>query len=207
LIRNIKEIIAATRNEGKLREIKEILKDFNLKILSLKDFNDIQEIDETGFSFYENSLIKAKTVYNITKIPTLADDSGLCVEFLDGMPGIFSARFAGSSKDPSGGNTDDNKNNEKLLGLMKGLKKEDRRAYFKCAMVFVYGADKFISASGKMEGYIAESQKGENGFGYDSIFYLPQYDMTSAEISPEEKNKISHRYKALMELKRHLEDI
>ena len=204
---DFKEIIVATRNEGKLREIKEILKDFDLTIKSLADFDEIGEIEETGYSFYENSLIKAKAVYDITGVPTLADDSGLCVEFLDGMPGIFSARFAGSSKDTQSGNTDDEKNNQKLLALMKGLAESERDAYFKCAMIFYYGADKFVSASGKFEGVIAEGPSGENGFGYDPIFYLPEYGKTSAEIPREEKNRISHRYKALIGIKEKLENI
>lgn len=201
MLENIKEIIVATRNEGKLREIKHILRDFHWEIKSLKDFDNIGEIVEDGFSFYENALIKAKAVYAATGIPTLADDSGLCVEFLDGMPGIFSARFAGSSTDTAGGNTDDDENNKKLLSIMKGLPFEERRAYFKCAMALVFGEDRFASSGGKMEGYIAEAAAGENGFGYDSIFYLPEYKMNSGELPPEEKNRISHRYKALVRLK------
>ena len=189
-----KKIVVATKNAGKLREIKHILKEFNWEIKSLKDFPEIGEIEETGFSFYENSLIKAQTVHDITKLPTLADDSGLCVEFLDGMPGIFSARFSGEE-------CDDLKNNEKLLKLMEGLPFEERKAYFKCAMVFVCD-DISLGANGKLHGYIANGQRGENGFGYDSLFYLPEYNMTTAEMASEEKNKISHRYKALIELKR-----
>lgn len=203
---DFKEIIVATRNEGKLREIKEILSDLDLTIKSLEDFSDIGEIEETGYSFYENALIKAKTVYKMTGIPTLADDSGLCVEFLDGMPGIFSARFAGSSKDISGGNTDDELNNEKLLSLMKGLPASERNAYFKCVMIFYYGAEKFVNASGKFHGVIAESPKGGNGFGYDPIFYLPEYRKTSAEIPRDEKNRISHRYRALIGIKKKMKE-
>ena len=204
---NFKEIIVATKNEGKLKEIKTILGGLNIKIKSLRDFPDIADIKETGFSFYENALIKAKTIYELTNVPTLADDSGLCVEFLDGMPGVFSARFAGSSDSAESGNTNDKKNNEKLLKLMKGLTSEERRAYFKCVMVFYYGADKFINASGKFEGYIAEKESGKNGFGYDPLFFLPEYNKTSAEISSEEKNKISHRYKTLAALREKLESI
>ena len=204
---NFQKIIVATKNDGKLREIKQLLSEFDLEILSLKDFPEIGEIEEYGFSFYENSLIKAKTVYDITKIPTLADDSGLCVDFLDGMPGIFSARFAGKSTDVSDGNTDDKMNNQKLLKLLEGLPREERRAYFKCVMIFYYAPDKYVSASGKFEGYISETKSGENGFGYDPLFYLPEYNKTSAELSPDEKNKISHRHKALIGVKNKLEEL
>ncbi|MFC1855536.1 RdgB/HAM1 family non-canonical purine NTP pyrophosphatase [Thermodesulfobacteriota bacterium] len=203
----INGIVVATKNEGKLREIKAILKDLNINILSLNDFDDIGEVEENGFSFYENALIKAKAVYKVTNLPTLADDSGLCVEFLDGMPGIFSARFAADSINLSSGNTDDEKNNDKLLNLMKGLPHEERRAYFKCAMVLMYAEDIYITASGKLHGYIADEKRGTNGFGYDSVFYLPDSKMNSAEISPDEKNKISHRFKALLEIKKKLENI
>jgi XTP/dITP diphosphohydrolase len=206
-MQNFKEIVVATRNEGKLREIKEMLKDLDINIKSLKDFPEIGEIKEDGFSFYENALIKAKAVYELTKIPTLADDSGLCVEFLDGMPGIFSARFAGSSTDTEGGNTDDDANNEKLLGIMRGLPLERRSAYFKCVMVFYFDEGKYFNATGKFKGYIAGAPKGENGFGYDPIFFLPEYKMTSAELEPEVKNRISHRKKALVALKDKLENI
>ncbi len=191
----IKKIIVATRNEGKLREIKHILKDFGWEILSLKEFPEIGEIIEDGYSFYENALIKARAVYEITKIPTLADDSGICVEYLDFMPGIFSARFAGDE-------CDDKKNNKKLYKLLKGVPREQRKAYFKCSMVFVYAKTKELHAGGKMHGYINEKEQGKNGFGYDPMFYIPRYEVTSAELPPEKKNKISHRYKALMGIKK-----
>jgi XTP/dITP diphosphohydrolase len=190
----IKQIVAATNNEGKLVEIKDILTGFNQEIKSLKDFKHIKKIKESGLSFYENSLIKAKTVYEITRLPTLADDSGLCVEFLDGMPGIFSSRFAGRD-------ANDKKNNKKLLELLRGLPIQKRKAYFKCVIVFIHNG-KIISASGRVNGYIAEKEKGANGFGYDPVFYLPRYKMTMAQLPIEKKNKISHRYKALMDLKR-----
>lgn len=193
------EIIFATKNEGKLNEIKDILKDFDVEVKSLKDFPNIPDIKETGLTFLENSIIKAKTVYEVTKIPTLADDSGLCVNFLDGMPGIFSSRFAGRE-------ATDELNIKKLLYLMKNVLKDERGAYFKCVMTFIYDDGNMITTSGKVDGFITDAPKGENGFGYDPVFYLPKYYLTMAQIDPEKKNHISHRFKAMIGMKKEFSD-
>ncbi len=192
----IDRLVVATQNTGKMAEIKAILKSLNCEILSLRDIKGARDIDikETGLTFYENSLIKAQAVYEMTNIPALADDSGLCVKYLDGMPGVFSARFSGDG-------ATDAKNNKKLLSMIKGVPEKDRAAYFKCAATLVFGKGRALSATGIVKGYIATAPKGSSGFGYDPIFYLPAYDKTMAQLPADTKNRISHRYKALMNMR------
>jgi len=187
----IKEVILATKNQNKVKEIKKILKESNfknIKIKTLLDFPDIPEISEDAKTFYGNALLKAKTVWRYLKKPVLAEDSGLCVHALNGMPGIRSARFAG----PDG---TQKKLISKLLLMMKN--KKDRRAFFKAVVVMILPSGKIISGSGTVKGYISDKPKGNKGFGYDPVFYYPPLKKTFAELKTEEKNRLSHRRKAL----------
>jgi XTP/dITP diphosphohydrolase len=190
----MRKLIVASNNSNKIREIKEILKNIPVEILSLKEAGIDVDIEETGSTFLENAYLKAKGISDITGgAMVLADDSGLVVEALGGAPGIYSARFAGEH-----GNN--KKNNEKLLELLEGKKRSERHASFICAMVLIDEDGKSIEVEGKIDGIIGEEEKGSNGFGYDPVFYLQEYGMTFAEMDSETKNKISHRAKALGKL-------
>ena len=186
-----KTIVIATRNEGKLKEFKAILADAYDEILSLLDFEGFPEIEETGFSFEENAFIKAKAACDFLGLDTIADDSGLVTEVLDGAPGIYSARYAGEG-------ASDEENNKKLLLELEG--KENRDARFVCciALVLKDGTRKFFK--GECCGRIIYERRGTSGFGYDPVFYVPKYGKTMAELGPQIKNKISHRAKASEEL-------
>jgi XTP/dITP diphosphohydrolase len=189
----LNKIIIATTNSGKLREIKRIFSDSFLKILSLSDFPNFPEIIEDGNSFEENAEKKARLVFEITGIPSLADDSGLEVEQLSGAPGIYSARYSGE------GATYES-NNKKLL---KEIEKYPlpHLAKFVCVAVYYNGKEK-IAKRGELAGQIITAPKGINGFGYDPIFIPDGFNRTLAELSIEEKNKISHRAKAFIEMKK-----
>ena len=189
----MKEILFATSNKGKVKEVKQILEKENIIVKSLLDFEPIEEPIEDGLTFYDNAVIKAKYYYNIFKIPVLTDDSGLEVFSLNNEPGVFSARYSGCL-DPS---LKDQKNIDKLLDNLKGI--EDRGAQFRCSMVF-YDGNSILSTDGIVLGKIIDEQCGNNGFGYDPIFLPDGYKETLSSISLEEKNKISHRYKALIKM-------
>jgi XTP/dITP diphosphohydrolase len=194
----MKNIIVASNNEHKIKEIKEILKDFPYKIISLKEANINIEVEEDGNTFLENAYKKAKEIFDVTENSmVLADDSGLSVEALNGAPGVLSARFCGEH-----GN--DSKNNEKLLYLLKDCK--NKKAKFVCAMVLIVDEKNIIKVEGEVEGCIIDKAVGENGFGYDPLFYFPQYKMTFAEMDSNLKNSISHRGKALDLLKEALKE-
>jgi XTP/dITP diphosphohydrolase len=184
------KIILATRNEDKVREIGHILGSLPLALLSLKDFPGIPEIAEDGATFLENARKKALTVQELTGLASLADDSGLEVEALNGRPGIMSRRFAG----PGATYAD---NNLKLIDQMKGIPFDSRRARFVCVAALAAPDGKVHLSEGELSGYIAESPRGEGGFGYDPLFYLPEYGKTVAELDAETKNAISHRAKAM----------
>jgi len=187
-------LVLATGNQGKVRELRTLLADLNIEIYSLKDFPEIGEIVEDGSTFTENAVKKAKVVAEATKMVTLADDSGLEVDYLEGAPGIYSARFAGE------GNNDTD-NNEKLLSLMRDVPIEKRTARFRC-VIAICGLDgRAYTADGTCEGIIGFGLKGDKGFGYDPLFYLPQYNQTFAELDAELKNKISHRGQVLVKAK------
>ena len=186
-------IILATRNKHKTEEIKTILSDLRLEILTLDDFPDVPMLKEEGSTFQENSLQKAHTVHLHTRIPALADDSGLEVFFLNGRPGVISARYAGD------GATDE-ENNEKLLGQMRGVAPRRRRAQFR-AVLTLFGDNGTEVTEGICPGRLAESPRGTNGFGYDPIFIPDGFSRTYAELTFEEKNKISHRAKALEKMR------
>ena len=188
------KIVFATTNAGKIKEIKEILADFDVEVVSMNEMNITTDIEENGTTFEENSLIKARAISKLTGLPALADDSGLEVDYLNGEPGIYSARYLGK-------NTDYDYKNNYIIDKLKDAKDEERSARFVCVISLVLPDGREFVKKGVMEGKIGYEIKGENGFGYDPIFYLPQYGKTSAEISAEEKNKISHRGKALREMK------
>ncbi len=181
------KIIAATKNKNKLREFGEILKDF--EIISQEEAGVDIDVEETGSTFEENSYLKAKAIYDITGITTIADDSGLCVDALNGEPGVYSARYGGEGYDDKG-------RVQLLLKNMKDVPDEERTARFVCVITLV-GDEGVITARGECEGRIDYSPRGENGFGYDPVFYVDRFEKTLAEVTPEEKNSISHRGKAL----------
>ena len=188
------KIVFATTNAGKIKEIKEILSDFDVEVASMKEMSITADIEDNGATFEENSLIKARAVSKLTGLPALADDSGLEVDYLNGEPGIYSARYLGRDTDY------DYKNNY-IIDKLKEAKGEERSARFVCVISLVLPDGREFVKKGVMEGRIGYEIKGENGFGYDPIFFLPEYGKTSAEISAEEKNKISHRGKALSAMK------
>ncbi len=183
------KIVIATHNQNKLIEVKEILKDLHYEFVGLEEFPDIPEIEEEGDSFLENSLMKARTVYNLTGHPSIGDDTGLEVDYLNGAPGVKSARFAGENAVYS-------ENVSKLLFKLDGIPPEQRTAQFKTVISFVTGQQEQW-VEGIAKGLILNEPKGESGFGYDPIFYYPPLKKTFAELSMDQKNKISHRGLAL----------
>ncbi len=188
-------MIVATRNRGKIREIREALRELGLRIYSLSDFTDVPEIEEDGKSFTENALKKARFYSKVFGKLTLADDSGLEVDSLKGLPGIYSARYAGKEASTRG-------NNQKLLNEMEGISLSKRGARFKCVIAMVSPDGREAIAEGSCKGRIGFKEKGRKGFGYDPLFILPKYGKTMAELSLEEKNRISHRGKALRKLRK-----
>ncbi|NLK28180.1 MAG: XTP/dITP diphosphatase [Clostridiales bacterium] len=190
----MKRIIFATTNEGKMDEIRAILKDLNIELLSLKDINFNFNIEENGSSFEENAIIKAKTVMEMTGEIVLADDSGLEVDYLDKAPGIYSARFLGED-------TPYSVKNQYIIDQLANVYGEDRSARFVCIIAMALPSGEIHTRRGTIEGYIADHISGVNGFGYDPIFYLPEYQCTTAELSAEQKNEISHRGIALRAIK------
>lgn len=190
----LKTLFIATENPGKFKEFKDIFESYNLKInfFTIKDFKNYNSPEEVGRTYYENALIKVKKAFEISKMPSIADDSGLEVDYLDGLPGVFSKRFYNDSGDFD-------KNIEKLLGLMKEVPLKKRKARFKC--VLIYKDDIFEKVfEGVLEGFIWFEKRGINGFGYDPIFYIPKLNKTIGELTTSEKNKISHRFKAVSKL-------
>ena len=185
------KLIIASNNAHKLEEIRAILGDSFEEILSLREAGIDHETVEDGQTFLENAEKKAREIMEISGCCALADDSGLCVDALDGAPGIYSARF-------SGVHGDDKANNRVLLQKMQGV--EDRSAHFTCAMVLVRPDGSAVRTEGYFYGQIAFEEAGENGFGYDPLFYLPERGCTSAQLSPAEKNAVSHRAQALQKL-------
>ena len=192
-----KQIIFATSNEGKLREIRLILADLNVEVIALKDAGVTAEIIEDGTTFEENAIIKAETIMKETGKLTLADDSGLEIDFLNKEPGVYSARYCGE-------NTSYKIKNRNLIERLIDVPDEKRTARFVCAIAAAYPDGHTETVRATMEGRIGYEEKGSNGFGYDPIFYLPEYGCYSAELSIDEKNKISHRGKALRMMKEKL---
>lgn len=185
------KIIFASQNKGKVKEVKAIFENSPFEIISLYDLGNNVEIDETGSTFSENAFIKAKAIYDYYREPSIADDSGLVVEQLNGRPGIFSARYAGE-------NCTFEDNNLKVIGELSSYP-EPHNAKFVCAAVF-YDGKKIIETVGELKGRIIKEQRGSEGFGYDPIFIPDGYDKTIAELSFDEKNRINHRAKAFQKL-------
>lgn len=185
------KIIVATGNEGKMREIREILRGKDIEFASLKDENLLDvEIIEDGKTFEENAIIKARTISKLTKKMVLADDSGLEVDYLGGAPGVYSARYLGED-------TSYTIKNNHIINELDGVEDAKRTARFVCVMACVFPDGKVVTARGVIEGRIGYEEKGDNGFGYDPIFYVPELGCTTAQLSADEKNRISHRGKAL----------
>jgi len=193
------EVVIATRNMGKLREIQAILAPLGLKIFSLSDFPAIPEIIEDGQTFEENAVKKAVAVARQTGRIAIADDSGLSVDALQGRPGVFSSRYAGEK-------STDTERYQKLLGEMSAIPKEKRVAAFICVIAVSSPEGKAETVAGQCRGEIALAPRGSHGFGYDPVFYLPELGKTMAELAPEVKNRISHRARALEKLKSILPD-
>lgn len=193
------KIIIATKNKGKAEEFRAIFKDKGIDIETLADYPDLPEVEETGKTFAENALLKAETIHQALGEMVLADDSGLSVDALNGEPGIYSARYAGPEKD-------DQKNYEKLLANLEAVPEEDRTAHFSCTLALVDDKREPLIIEGILKGRILEEPRGENGFGYDPVFYIPDLGKSSAELSADQKNKISHRGKAIEELLAQFDD-
>lgn len=194
------KIVLASNNAGKVREIHELLKDFDIDVVSQSEFN-VDSVEETGLTFVENAIIKARYAALKTGLPAIADDSGIEVDALNGAPGIYSARFSGED-------ASDKDNNKKLLQALKDIPEEKRTARYQCVMVFMrHAADPTpVIASGSWEGIILTAAKGSGGFGYDPLFYVPTHQCSAAELSAELKNKLSHRSKALISLLHKLQE-
>lgn len=186
------EFFLATKNLKKLDELQRILSPLGIKVLCERDLDySLEEVEENGTTFGENALIKAKYAMEVTGLPSIADDSGLCVDALDGAPGIYSARFAGEP-------CDNDKNNQKLLGLLRGKPISERTAKFVSSVVCIFPDGKTITVEGECKGYIAEDYEGTGGFGYDPLFISEKGSF--GILTPEEKDSISHRGRALRKL-------
>ncbi|WP_417226778.1 RdgB/HAM1 family non-canonical purine NTP pyrophosphatase [Amphritea sp.] len=189
-----RQIVLASGNKGKLKEFNQVLGDLGVEVVPQSQFN-VPDADETGLSFVENAIIKARHACQLTGLPALADDSGLEVDALNGAPGIYSARFAGLG-------ASDADNNQKLLQQLEGTSPEQRSARFRCVLVFMRHAEDPtpLICQGSWEGQILPLPQGDNGFGYDPLFLVPGLDIASAQLPPEQKNKISHRGQAVQQL-------
>ena len=187
-----KQLIIASNNAGKIKEFRQLLEPFGFDVISMHEAGFTEDIVEDGETFEENAHIKAKAVFEATGIPTMADDSGLEIDFLDGAPGVYSARYAGEG-------ASDKERCEKVLDEMHGVARELRDARFVCSIYFIYAEDDEYSVRGEVCGYIGDEPIGKNGFGYDPIFMLND-DESMATIGEEEKNKISHRAMAFKKL-------
>ncbi len=188
-----KKIIAATKNRGKLEEIAQLLSNLPYDVISMTEAGITDDIDETGATFEENALIKARAVWRVTGETVIADDSGLEVDHLGGAPGVYSARYAGE------GATDADRN-KKLLSALTGVTADKRSARFVCSIALIFPDGRELVVRGTCEGYIADGPAGNNGFGYDPLFYVPEFGLTIAQMDAGLKNGISHRGNALRKI-------
>ncbi len=195
----MKKVVLATGNKGKVKELSELLADMNIEVLPQSEFQ-VPDVPETGTTFVENAIIKARHAAKLTGLPAIADDSGLEVDHLKGAPGIYSSRFAGV-------HCDDNDNNNKLLAELNGVKGDARSARFQCILVYMRHENDPtpIICQGTWEGHITEQRHGEQGFGYDPLFWQEELKMTSAQLPRDLKNQLSHRGKALQQLRQKLQ--
>lgn len=194
------KMVIASRNMGKIQEYRKLLQDLPLTIVSLADFSGLSDIPETGTTFRENALIKARAAAAATGQMALADDSGLEVDYLQGAPGVFSARYAGPGKD-------DQANNKKLLEALRGVPSEQRGARFRCVIALVTPQGKEFLSEGVCQGEIAFRPRGTKGFGYDPLFLIPSLGKTFAELDSDVKNRISHRAQAMREMREILSQV
>lgn len=190
----MKKIIIATGNKGKAKEFETLFSPLGYEVLTLHDLEGATDVEETGTTFEENAILKAEALCKQFDTMVISDDSGLMIDALDGRPGVYSARYAGEQKN-------DNANIDKVLEELKDVPEEERTARFYCALAVAVPGEDTMTVSGTVEGRIANSRQGENGFGYDPIFYVPDLGKMMAELKPEEKNAISHRANALKKLK------
>lgn len=196
---NTHTVIIATKNKGKAKEFEALFNEKGFDIKTLLDFPELDDVEETGTTFNENALLKAETIAEKLNTLVLADDSGLIVEALYGQPGVYSARYAGEEKN-------DAKNNAKLLNELADTPSDKRQAAFHCSLALTEPGKESLVIEGQIKGRIADVPRGTHGFGYDPLFYIPEKDKTMAELSQEEKNKISHRAVALQKLSKELDD-
>jgi XTP/dITP diphosphohydrolase len=192
-----KTLVLATRNQGKVEELRQMLSEYNIEVKGLDAFADCPEVVEDGKTFKENAIKKAKTIADFVRLPALADDSGLEVDALNGRPGVYSARFAGE-------NATDQENMNKLIEMMKSHPDSERSARFRCVLALAAPGKEIWTCEGACDGEIVPQPIGTNGFGYDPIFYLPSLGKTMAQLGPAEKNEISHRGQAVRQLKEHI---
>lgn len=194
----MQQIVLASGNAGKLKEFNQVLAGLNVEVLPQSQFN-VGEVEETGLSFVENAIIKARHVSQVSGLPALADDSGLEVDALNGAPGIYSARFSGAG-------ATDARNNALLLERLTGLPQSQRSARFQCVLVYLRHPEDPtpLICQGTWEGSILDVPQGDNGFGYDPLFWVPECDCSSAQLTPEQKNSRSHRGQAVAEFVRRL---
>ncbi|WP_243386130.1 XTP/dITP diphosphatase [Bacillus kexueae] len=186
----MKEIVVATKNKGKVKEFVDMLEPRGFTVLSLLDIDESIDVEETGTTFQENAILKAETISKMVNKPVIADDSGLAIDALNGEPGVYSARYAGDEKN-------DRQNIEKVLVKLQNIPKEKRTARFHCVLAYAHPEKETVTVDGTCEGFITEDILGENGFGYDPIFFVPEKEKTMAQMTKEEKNQISHRANAL----------
>ncbi|MDU9693003.1 XTP/dITP diphosphatase [Priestia aryabhattai] len=189
----MREIIIATKNAGKVKDFETLFSPKGFKVKSLLDFPEIEDVEETGVTFAENATLKAETILSALNKPVIADDSGLAIDALNGEPGVYSARYAGENKD-------DNANIEKVLQKLNDVPFEKRTARFHCALAIAVPGKRTEIVEGTCEGRILEEKRGENGFGYDPIFFVEKWNCSMAELTKEQKNQISHRANALQKL-------
>jgi len=191
-------LLVASNNKKKLEELEQILRGLKVELISLKSFPEVKEVEEDGKTFKENAEKKALGFAKQSGCLTISDDSGLCVDYLEGAPGVHSARFSGPQRD-------DVKNCEKLLEALKGVPKEKRSASFQCAIALASPSSIVHVVEGRVDGQITEAMQGESGFGYDPLFYYGEFGKTFAQVPPEKKHRVSHRGKALSRMKEYLE--
>ncbi|WP_312471043.1 XTP/dITP diphosphatase [Neobacillus sp.] len=189
----MKEVIIATKNPGKAREFEEIFASRGIEVRTLLDFPEIPDVEESGSTFEENAVLKAEAISQALNKMVIGDDSGLLVDALEGRPGIYSARYAGEPKN-------DQNNTDKVLSELKDVPEVERTARFYCALAVAVPGQETMTVSGTCEGRILEERRGSNGFGYDPVFYVPEQGVAMAELSSDEKHKISHRANALKKL-------
>lgn len=195
------KIVLASQNIGKLKEMKEILREFDLEVMLPSELGIDDQVEENGVTFAENAQIKSMTMMKRTGMIAIADDSGLVVDKLGGAPGVYSARYGADQC------VTDRDRYELLLRNMEHFQGDDRRARFVCCISCATPEGRILTASGRLGGYITKEPKGEGGFGYDPVFYIPELGKTAAELTPEEKNRVSHRGRALRRFVRKLRKI